>query len=1040
MINCSTSFSHAKARKFFLCLILVSAELCYAQENIRFQRISVNDGLSQSDIRCMVQDTLGFLWVGTRDGLNRYDGLNFHRYRREIGDTTSLHFNQIWSLVTDSAGNVWVGSAGGISIYDYRHDSFTNFFPSDSELQDADVNDVLLAGKNTAILSTSKGLVNFDLAERKFFISQEFLQFKGMRIYHANRTPSHGLWIATDQGVFIKSPNQSAWKRLLENKSVQRIHFDPNGMVYLSSFAGLFRYAPREMAVTQLVATSVSDILRARNGDLWVASNKVMVLNENDALKYTLSHDRFNQYSLSEDRARVFYQTHDGKIWVGTFGYGLNKFDPDVARFSWLSEQTSIPLSGNYVSAILTKDDTTVLVGTSRGLSIVDLKKRSAQHFSSEGDLFQILKIIADRDNNIWATTSAGLMQYTGGKLINKNKDMRGVYSFAEWDDAALILATRLNGIHLVDKKSGAATLFISAEDLRDEVACLLVEQNQVWVGCRDGLKRYDKTGRLLEHFKAQHHKPGSLHASFIKSIFRDSAENLWIGTWGGGLSVRYKGDSAFSTYTVEHGLPNDVVYGVLPDDAGVLWLSTNLGLSAFNISEKTFRNFDFFDGLQSNEFNTGAYFKSESGRMYFGGVNGLTYFDPREILESRDAPEVLLSSIMINGKPIIFEEEDSVKNVSLINTVTSSWKANDIGIRFTAVDFGQPNKNNFQYSIKDSVWYDIGNRRSLELIDLASGQHELRIRARKPGSQWSQDVVLLTIDIVPSVWQRTWFRILGVLVFLGLVFSIYKFRVARLKAANAVLNRLVDERTAEIQAMNEEIASQNDQLHELVKELEAFSYSVSHDLRAPLRSVMGYLRILEEDLGKGLDDNSRRTLGVVERNALKMNDLINDLLEFSKLNRQEVRKTKVDTDSLVKTLLAEISISTPHRATIDVKPLPPAYVDDKLIAQVWINLISNAIKYSAKKEHPSIEIGSLQEQHQTIFYVKDNGVGFDMKYVDKLFGVFQRLHRPEDFAGTGVGLALVQRIVNRHGGKIWAEAKVNEGATFYFSMPDRVS
>jgi two-component system sensor histidine kinase/response regulator len=202
----------------------------------------------------------------------------------------------------------------------------------------------------------------------------------------------------------------------------------------------------------------------------------------------------------------------------------------------------------------------------------------------------------------------------------------------------------------------------------------------------------------------------------------------------------------------------------------------------------------------------------------------------------------------------------------------------------------------------------------------------------------------------------------------------------------------------------------------------------------------MGYLRILEEDLGKDLDDNSRRTLGVVERNALKMNDLINDLLEFSKLNRQEVRKTKVDTDSLVKTLLAEMSISTPHRATIDVKPLPPAYVDDKLIAQVWINLISNAIKYSAKKEHPSIEIGSLQEQHQTIFYVKDNGVGFDMKYVDKLFGVFQRLHRPEDFAGTGVGLALVQRIVNRHGGKIWAEAKVNEGATFYFSMPDRVS
>jgi signal transduction histidine kinase/ligand-binding sensor domain-containing protein len=1038
MIKCCTLFSQAKARKLFLCLILIS-EFGYAQENIRFQRITVNDGLSQSDIRCMVQDTLGFLWVGTRDGLNRYDGLDFHRYRREIGDSTSLHFNQIWSLVTDSIGNVWMGSAGGIAVYDYNHDTFQNFFPSDTELQDADINDVLLTGKNTAILSTSKGLVNFDLIERKFFITQEFLQFKGMRVNHANRNPAHGLWIATDQGVFIKAANRSEWTRLLENRSVQRIHFDLNGSVYLSSSGGLFRYDPQQMKLTQLIATSVSDILRARNGDLWVASNNLMILDKNDVLKYTLSHDKFNQYSLSEDRARVFCQTHDGMIWVGTVGYGLNKFDPDVARFSWLSEQTSIPLAGNYVSAIFTADDTTILVGTSRGLSIIDLKKRSAQHFSSEGDFFQILKIVTDKDNNIWVSTSAGLMQYTGGRLINKNKDMRGVYSFAEWDDTRLILGTRLDGIYIVDKKTGAASSFISRNDLPDEVACLLVEHDQVWVGCRDGLKRYDKNGKLLNHFKAQPDK-GSLHASFVKSIFRDSAENLWIGTWGGGLSVLRKGDSTFTTYTVENGLPNDVVYGVLPDNDGVLWLSTNLGISAFNIREMTFRNFDFFDGLQSNEFNTGAYFKSKHGKMYFGGVNGLTYFDPEEILESRNAPEVLLTSIMINGKPLTFGKEDSVQNVSLINTVTSSWKANDVGIRFTAIDFGQPDKNNFQYSIKDSVWYDIGNRRSLELIDLANGQHELKIRARKPGSQWSGDRVLLTIDIVPSWWQRPWFRVLGVLVFLGLVFAIYRFRVTRLKAANAELNRLVDERTAEIQAMNEEIASQNDQLHELVKEHEAFSYSVSHDLRAPLRSVIGYLRILEEDLGKDLDENSRRTLGVVERNAHKMNNLIDDLLEFSKLNRQEVRKSKVDTESLLKMLLAEIRISTPHRAAIDVKPLPPAYVDDKLITQVWINLISNAIKYSAKKEHPTIEIGSFQEQHQTVFYVKDNGVGFDMKYVDKLFGVFQRLHRPEDFAGTGVGLALAQRIVNKHGGRIWAEAKVNEGATFYFSVPDKIS
>lgn len=1037
MAGSHSFFLRIRIWAIFLGSMLMPAYLCIAQENIRFDRLSVIDGLSQSDVRCMTQDKFGFLWVGTRDGLNRYDGLQFHRYRRERNDSTSLQFNQIWSLATDPSGDIWISSTGGISIYDYRRNRFQNFVPTDQELRDTDINHILPTGEHTALLSTNKGLVSFDRKQGRFFIDDDLRKFRGVRVAHAGWTSAHGLWVATANGVFIRPTSDSDWKTLLEDHSVNRIDFDPNGKVYLSTSGGLYSYDQAQRKLEQIVATPVTEVTRVRNGDLWVATYKVIVLDNNDALKHVLHHDKFNDNSLSEDRARVLYQTRDHVIWVGTFGYGLNKFNPDLARFSYLSDQTSIPLSGNYVSAIFTRDDSTVLVGTSRGMDVVDLKRRSAKHFSDDRDLFQIFKIISDRDNNIWVSTSRGLMQYSGNKLVSRNSALRGVYSFAEWDDTSLMVATRVDGIYLFNKTTGAATLFIAAKDLPEEVSNLLVEENQVWVGCKDGLKRYNRSGQLMQHFTARNDEPGTLHASFVKSIFRDSRKNLWVGTWGGGLS-KLNTDSTFTTYTEDKGLPNDVVYGIVEDRSGILWLSTNLGLSAFDPRRAQFRNFDFFDGLQSNEFNTGAYFGSPGGKMYFGGVNGLSFFDPAEILKPDVVPPVLRTSITINGKPLAFKESDSVKNVLLTSAVTSDWRENDVGVTFTAIDFRYPQKHHFQYAVKDTTWYDIGNRRSLELINLPSGLHELKIRTGRPGGNWSRGEVLLTIDIIPPLWERPWFRIVAALVFLSLIFSVYRYRVVRLQATNSALNKLVNERTMEIQAMNEEIASQNDQLHELVQELEAFSYSVSHDLRAPLRSVIGYAKMLEEDLGGNLDEESRQNLNVVQQNAARMNDLINDLLEFSKLNRQEIKKMQFDTEGeLKKNILPEISTSMQHKAKINVNTLPAVYADARLLSQVWINLISNAIKYSAKKEDPVVEIGSYREQGQVVFYVKDNGVGFDMKYVDKLFGVFQRLHRIEDFAGTGVGLALVQRIVTRHGGRVWAEGKVNEGATFSFSLPD---
>jgi signal transduction histidine kinase/ligand-binding sensor domain-containing protein len=1021
------------------CVILILGNLCVAQENIRFERISVNDGLSQSDVKSFVQDKFGFLWIGTRDGLNRYDGFEFRRYNRQTDDSTSLYFNQILNLQVDPAGNIWIGSMGGISIYNYNKDDFQNFFPAEKELQHADINHILLTGETTALLSTSKGLVKFDQKQKLFYVDQDLISFKGMRVLYSYQSREHGLWVGTDRGVFVKASDQSGWVRLLENNSVQHIYADLNGKVYLSASGGLFTYDLKKRKPERVLlpegTTPVTEVMRVKNGDLWIAANKVIVLDKNDGLKYSLGYDKFNNYSLSENRARALFQTSDGVIWVGTFGYGLNKVNPDVAKFSYLGEQTSIPLSGNYVSTVFTADDTTLLVGTSRGLDVIDLSTKSAKHFSSNEEMFQIFKVIADRRNNIWVATSKGFMLYSASKLIPKDIHLRSVYDIAEWDGTSIILASRIDGIYLFDTETDNTSLFIPTSDLPEEVACMLVEDGHLWVGCKDGLKLFSRKGQLIEHFKANTDS-GSLHSSFVKSLYRDSNGNLWVGTWGGGLSKLNAEDSTFTTYDVNNGLPNSVIYGILEDSSRTLWLSTNLGISAFNPKEHVFRNFDFFDGLQSNEFNTGAYFKSAGGKLYFGGVNGLSFFDPKEILERQPVPSILTTFITVTNKALTFRDNDSLRNVLMIDRITSDWKENDVGIEFTAIDFKQARKHNFQYSIKDTTWYDLGNNRSLELIDLPSGYHEIKVRTKKTGGSWSPDTVLLAIDIIPPVWQRAWFKIIASLAFLSMIYATYRYRVTRLRRANAMLNELVRDRTKEIQAKNEEIESQNDQLHELNKELEAFSYSVSHDLRAPLRSVIGYSKMLEEDFNEILGKEGRRLLSVIQQNATDMNKLIDNLLEFSKLGRKELQKSEIDTETLVKNILAGIHASTQHKAEIKINRLPLIRADSTLISQVWINLISNAIKYSAKKEAPVVEIGSYNEEQGAVFYVKDNGAGFDMKYVNRLFGVFQRLHRVNEFSGTGVGLAIVQRIVVKHGGRVWAEGKVNEGATFYFSLP----
>jgi light-regulated signal transduction histidine kinase (bacteriophytochrome) len=240
-------------------------------------------------------------------------------------------------------------------------------------------------------------------------------------------------------------------------------------------------------------------------------------------------------------------------------------------------------------------------------------------------------------------------------------------------------------------------------------------------------------------------------------------------------------------------------------------------------------------------------------------------------------------------------------------------------------------------------------------------------------------------------------------------------------------------------QNLEQKVKERTTQLESVNKELEAFSYSISHDLRAPLRGIIGFTAILEEDYGNKLDEEAKRITGIIKNNTLKMGHLIDDLLTFSRMGRQDIVKTNIATDLMIEEVMRELVPGNKMKGiSWVIHKVPDVKGDINAMRQVWVNLISNAVKYSGNRDQPVIEIGSFADQGQTVFFVKDNGVGFDEKYKDKLFRVFQRLHSADEFEGTGVGLAIVEKIVSKHGGRVWAEARVDKGATFYFSLPDR--
>ncbi len=556
-----------------------------------------------------------------------------------------------------------------------------------------------------------------------------------------------------------------------------------------------------------------------------------------------------------------------------------------------------------------------------------------------------------------------------------------------------------------------------------------------LWVGTFDGgLNRLDRQTGAFLRFRHDPERPTSLSNDTVYVLHVDDSGDLWAGTQGGLNRLASKGgeEVAFRRYLERDGLANDVIVGIQPDSAGRLWLSTNGGLARFDPQRETFKSYTASHGLQSNEFNFGAHFGTPSGELFFGGVNGFNAFFPERIEPDAVPPPVVLTSFSRIGRPMDFD-----RPISSVEHINLSYRDYFFSFELAALDYAAPAENRYRYKLEgfDSDWIEIGHRRRVTFTNLDPGDYTLRVQGANNDGVWNRAGASVRLTIRPPFWQTWWFRAVCLLAFAGILWRVHQRQLAR--AARRQHQRAEAERAAERERLIGQLETKN-------ADLERFAYTVSHDLKAPLVTIKGFLRLMRRDAAADDDQRVERNIERIDAAADKMRALVEELLQLSRVGHQVNPPEEVPFGDLAREAVELVAGQiTERRAEVRIEPdLPVVSGDRARLVEVLQNLIQNAVKYMGEEPHPRVEIGVWRgglPQHggERVFYVRDNGIGIEPRHREKVFELFQRLS--VEIEGTGVGLALVQRIVELHGGRIWVESDgLGQGSTFCFTLGDQ--
>ena len=1073
---------------FLIIIIFASSYPNYPQnENIKFKHLSSDNGLSQNFVSCILQDSKGFIWFGTKDGLNRYDGYTFVVYQHDPFDTTTISDNYITSLFQDSRGYIWVGTLnGGLNLLDRETDTFQHIRYrsniskniSTDEIKSIDedlMGNIWIASRGEGIFKLSLKTNNsFDVTYKQYISQSDIPGSISNNIVSTLFIDSKNvLWVGTLAGLDKFNMNNDTfthYKIQTRNPKAPANHFDnavlsiyqsSDDNLWLGTLSGLVKF-DRQTGNYEVFVNhydvfrygwgSILQIVEDDTKKLWLATPGELMRFDLKKNSYSyFRNDFYNPNTISYNSISSLHIDRTGILWVGTAGMGINLYDPKINRFStlFIKADPSSRITGFSVRSILQESDDLFWISTD---VLFKWNRKTGETKSYETDSNRPddfgntgpYSMIKSYDGKIWTATTEGLFCYDPAtekarQYKFKSSDSTGLPQkevFAVFEDHEKIIwaATENYFCRIIDIDKGIFQSFSYQTPLayNQRVRPVIYQDSKgtFWIGTRDGLVLFDLQEKIFYTNKNDPAKPNSLNNNNINSICPDpyKPDNiLWIGTSGGGLNKFNIDEGTFEHFTEKDGLPNNVVYGILPDGKGNLWISTNKGLSKFNPKEKTYRNYDVKDGLQSNEFNTGAYYLSKNGEMFFGGIKGLNYFYPFEIKDNPHIPNIVLTSLKLGDQYVTNKSNNSIlqKTISETTELVLNYGEDIITFEFASLDFSAPEKNRYAYKLENfnKDWIYSGFNHSATFTHLPFGEYVLRVKASNNDGIWNETGIALTLIITPPWWSTWWAYLLYVSALLSILYFIRRYELNRIKLKNQLKLKKVE----------------TDTLRNLDQLKSHFFTNISHEFRTPLALILGQVGSV---LSSNIETKEKGKLQVANRNARKLLTLINQLLDLSKLEAgsMELKAEQHNIISFLKSvffsfeLLAE-SKKINLKFESEFENIPLRYDTDKM-EKIICNLISNAFKFTSENGEIKLSVNIISSSVE--IRIKDTGVGIPSDSLPHIFNRFYQVDgsSTREHEGSGIGLALTKELVELHKGQITANSKEGEGTEFIIYLP----
>jgi len=1052
-----------------------------AQPNqINLITITTKDGLSSNSVNVLLKDRSGWLWAGTEDGLARFDGTNFTIYRRNETRKGTLKSNEILSLHEDSKGNLWIGTSGGsLSRYDRRTDTFQHYpaIRKKDEIQNNVIRSVISDSKGIIWVAHFDGITLLDPTTG----STRDLEISSSSAISSIKTPPtclfedsrHIIWIGTGKGLHRYDPATKTvnyFTRLADpfathsDETINAIKEDKSGTLWVGSNQGLFRYNPANQSFSKIASYSVNAL--ADDGqNLWIGTSEgleIMDLKTGKTSRFR--QNQRNLHSLSAKQVRSLFIDNQGIYWIGTVGGGINKFDSNLNLFNYVRSNPfdKYGLNDPIVKAFAEGPDEKIYVGTEGGgLSLFDPKTK----------LFQQVLIPSER-----GTSNTEIDVLTLKKLSN------GTILIGTYGDGLLVMDPVGKGIRRI--KAGNKSTMLNANEV---FVVSPMKNGEIWLGMngqginvlnsdfkvirrytphpqqpndnllpingyiRDIVEDSDGTIWIATHgggvacynernneFKVYKSSNSKLPNDKIQCILRDKKGDLWMGTFGSGVARFSKEKNSFQTFAENNGLANSMAYALLEDETGLIWVSTNNGISSIDPKTSKINNYGSHNGLQENNFVRGAGIKLRNGELYFGGKAGFNYFNPAKLIKNNNIPIVTLTDLKIGNQSIQASRDGPLSDhISVAKKINLDFKQN-FTLEYIGLTYTAPLQNKYAYKLEgfDKDWNDVGNKTSASYTNLDPGNYVFRIKASNNDGLWNEAGTSIRIIVHPPFWRSTYAYIFYVLLALGVLLYIRYLSLQKWKKKFAR-----EQEQLKIEQERREV----ERIRELDRLKIKFLTNLSHEFRTPISLILGPVESL---LQREVNGHDSKQLLLVKHNAKRLLNLVNQLLDFRKMEEHELKLFSTEGDLVP--FMQEISqafVDLAERKKIGfsytslIEKLHTSFDHDKL-ERILFNILSNAFKFTNKggSVHMSLNWAKRTTTEQTWveITIADTGIGIPPEQQSRIYDLFFQHQSPASILnqGTGIGLSITREFVKMHSGDIELESTPDKGTTFRILLP----